>query len=67
MNQQKAMDSSLAKVRLDFIRSQITLKDLQEKKAAHQSAIDNMEKVDFINFESLRFKTKDLNDKLDLN
>uniref|UniRef100_A0A0A9Z289 Coiled-coil domain-containing protein 96 n=1 Tax=Lygus hesperus TaxID=30085 RepID=A0A0A9Z289_LYGHE len=66
LNHQKQMDSSLAKVRLECIRSEITLKDLEEKKEAHQNAIDNMEKVDFISFESLRFKTKDLNDKLDL-
>ncbi|KAF6201433.1 hypothetical protein GE061_005881, partial [Apolygus lucorum] len=66
LNQQKLMDNSLAKVRLECIRSQITLRELEEKKDAHQSAIDHMEKVDFISFESLRFKTKDLNDKLDL-
>lgn len=60
------MDNSLAKVRLEFIRSDIQMKELESRQSDHQAAIDSMEKVDFINYEALRVKTKDLNDKLDL-
>ncbi|KAF6204609.1 hypothetical protein GE061_018769, partial [Apolygus lucorum] len=66
INQQKLMDANLSKVRLEYTKSQLILNELREKERKFQTSINQLEKVDFINYESMREKTKDLNDKLDL-
>uniref|UniRef100_A0A0A9YLG6 CCDC113/CCDC96 coiled-coil domain-containing protein n=1 Tax=Lygus hesperus TaxID=30085 RepID=A0A0A9YLG6_LYGHE len=66
MNQQKLMDANLSKVRLEYIKSNLILNELKDKEAAFHTSINQLEQVDFINYESMREKTKDLNDKLDL-